>query len=145
MARIRSPQRNIMKRAHEIAINAHNAHNADFKKVASLGVSTSTTKFFSEALKIAWQEEKTGQVIYQKAGKLPRKVMPRIHAELKQANKEIAPSIANGFMDTSDVSLYLGNAALLARHGEDKVTPEMQQELRDYVASQAHKDLAKAA
>jgi hypothetical protein len=145
MARIRSAVRNIMKRALVISINAQNTHNSDFRKVVSLGVSLNPTEFFAEALKIAWKEEKTGTMIYHKTGKLPRKVMPRIHNELVEAHKNMNTAINNGFMNKHDAAMYIGETALLARHGVDKVTPEMMDELRDYVASTEHQELSKAA
>ena len=126
--------RSVMNRAWEICRNAHNAHNADWKKVVDHGVSLKMSDFFPMAIRIAWLEEKSGEVIYEKVGKLPKKSMKRIHAELADKHAAIQVSIANGFMDANiDAKLVLGNTALVARYGQSRVTDEMTAELREYV------------
>ena len=79
----RKMMRSIVKRANIIAKNAHNVHNSSIERIAEHGASTSKNEFLSEAMSIAWKEQKTGQIIYQVQGKIPRKSMQDIHSALK--------------------------------------------------------------
>tara|TARA_B100000700_G_scaffold131064_1_gene146608 strand:+ start:136 stop:525 length:390 start_codon:yes stop_codon:yes gene_type:complete len=112
MARTRSVTRTIMNRAWAIAKNAMNAHNSNVDRIAQNGASLSVTEFIAEAMKLAWREERTGKTLYQKVAGIPRKVMPRIHAELKRAQRT-----------NPNISFYeLVMVALTARYGStDKV------------------------
>ena len=133
--------RSVMNRAWEIAKNAHNAHNANWKRVVDHGVALKASDFFQAAIRIAWMEEKSGEVIYEKVGKLPKKSMKRIHSELAQKHHEVQVSIKNGFMDADvDAKMVLGNTALVARYGQSRVTDEMTQELREYALQSAVMD-----
>ena len=133
--------RSVMNRAWEIAKNAHNAHNSNWKRVVDHGVALKASDFFQAAIRIAWMEEKSGEVIYEKVGKLPKKSMKRIHADLVERHYSIQVSIANGFIDAGvEAKLVLGQTALVARYGESRVTDEMTQELREYVLQTAVED-----
>lgn len=74
--------RSIMNRANAIAKNAFNAHNTSVERIAMFGAATTMQEFVAVSMQIAWEEQRTGQTIYQNVGKLPRKTMPRIHAAL---------------------------------------------------------------
>ena len=79
----RKMMRSVVKRANIIAKNAYNVHNSSIERIASHGAATSKNEFLSIAMTIAWKEQKTGQIIYSVAGKIPRKSMQTIHSALK--------------------------------------------------------------
>ena len=79
----RKMMRSIVKRANVIAKNAYNIHNSSIERIAKYGAATSKNEFLSESMSIAWKEQKTGQVIYNVVGKIPRKSMQDIHKALK--------------------------------------------------------------
>ena len=80
--------RAIMKRANAIAKNAYNAHNTSVKRIGLFGAATSMQEFVAVAMQISWEEQRTGNTIYENVGKLPRKTMPRIHAALTKKVSE---------------------------------------------------------
>ena len=137
--------RSVMNRAWEIAKNAHNAHNSNWKRVVDHGVALKASDFFQAAIRIAWMEEKSGEVIYEKVGKLPKKSMKRIHSELIQKHFDVLTSISNGFIEgETEAKMVLGNTALVSRYGESRVSDEMRSELREYVI-QSTQEASKAA
>ena len=115
MARTRSVTRNVMNRAWNIAKNSMNRHNSDAGAIAKNGACRTVVEFFAEALKLAWKEEQTGQTLFQKVAGIPKKVMPRINTALRQ------------LLDTNPYATRVDmvHAALVARYGQDKVSPEM--------------------
>ena len=115
MARIRSVTRNVMNRAWNIAKNAMNRHNSDATAIAQNGASRTVVEFFAEALKLAWREERTGTTIFQKVAGIPKKVMPRINQALR--------SLLDANPQASRVDMVY--TALVARYGQDKVSPDM--------------------
>jgi hypothetical protein len=80
--------RAVVKRANIIAKNAYNVHNTSIKRIASYGAAISKNEFLSEAMSIAWKEQKTGQTIYDVQGKIPRKSMQDIHNALSNKVKQ---------------------------------------------------------
>ena len=120
--------RRVMNRAWEIAKNSYNAHNASAETVAKLGAAKSSSDFFVSSLQLAWKEEKTNTKIYEKIGSLPRKVLPRIHSELR----EMIESNITEDLSKEESNYELAKSALEARYGADKVTDEMLSQIHDW-------------
>jgi hypothetical protein len=120
--------RRVMNRAWEIAKNAHNAHNASAETVAKLGAAKTSSDFFIASLQLAWDEEKSNTKIYVKIGSLPRKVMPRIHQELREM---IESNITEG-LSKEEANYELAKSALESRYGIEKVTSAMLNEIHSW-------------
>lgn len=134
--------RKVMTRAWEISKNAHNAHNANWMRVVDHGVSLTETDFFSTSLKLAWVEELSGETLYAKVGKLPKKSMQRIHSELYAKHFSLLVSLSNSFVTETEVKLLLGETALTSRYGTSRVSDEMISDLQKYVFDNySHKDV----
>jgi hypothetical protein len=113
--------RRVMNRAWEISKNSYNAHNASGETVAKLGAAKSSRDFFTSSLQLAWDEEKSNTKIYVKVVALPRKVMPNIHKALRKMIK----SDINDGLSIEERNYELAKLALETRHGKNKVTDLM--------------------
>ena len=119
----RKMMRSIVKRANIIAKNAHNVHNSSIERIAEHGASTSKNEFLSEAMSIAWKEQKTGQTIYAVQGKIPRKSMQDIHNALKA---KIIQTNADNTLTTADRNHEQARTMILARNAGKHEESEME-------------------
>lgn len=118
--------RRIMNRAWKIARNRYNTLIANASKLAEIGIQyPDAAIFFRDALVLAWREERAGRELYTMQQGLPRKVLPRIQAQLRtfmQVNDRHV-------MSEKEYKFKMGVVALNARFGQDKVEAGMIEEI----------------